>query len=164
MKIYKYTATIILVACSILPLSGGNAIAVHLLDGSIHTLLLSQNPKISFSGDDPDAPDVTVSFATDNETLEFKRSEVSFYNFITAEDGIPSQTVTNTPGIKIDDATVIVSGIPEGMPVNVVDMQGRVRTATKADAGGIVNISLSRLPKGVYIINYGTAAVKVTRR
>lgn len=145
-------------------MAGRNAIAVHLANGTVHTLFLSKNPVITFGKADPESGEVSVSFITDNEALEFKRSEVSFYNFVDAEDGLPEQCVDLTPGVKNDGTTVTVSGLADGCPVTVVNIQGLTLNRTIAGADGTANISLSELPAGVYIINYGNGAVKVTRK
>ena len=61
------------------------------------------------------------------------------------------------------DGKLRLEGLPEGTPVQVFDTAGRLHLSTTAGEWR-TRLSLNRLPKGVYMIRAGKAAIKFTKK
>lgn len=136
------------------------AIRVSFFDGVVHTFTLSSTPVITFTDNGE-----TVTFSTaDGNSMSYHFSDIKNYTFINADSSVTNIYDTNSAGIKIDGTTVSIRGLNPNTPVRVFDVYGIERICVNADRDGFAEVSLDNFPVGVYIVNHGTASVKIVRK
>lgn len=136
------------------------AIRVSFLDGVVHTFILSSTPVITFTN-----AGETVTFSTaDGNSMSYHFSDIKNYTFINEDSSVTNISATTSAGVKINGTKVSVSGLNPGSSVRVFDIYGKELINVSADNDGFAEVSLDHLSAGVYIINHGTASVKIIRK
>ncbi len=114
---------------------------------------VSEVQKITFSGSN------VVVTATDGTSATFAMSEVSKLNFQTSPTAI--QNLQAETPVRFDGDNLKVSA-SEGTVVDVFSATGTL--VGKASVDGSGQVSLSNLPKGVYMVKVGSKTSKVLKR
>lgn len=114
---------------------------------------LSDVRKITFSNGN------VVVTATDGTSSTFAMSEVSKLNFQTSPTAINSLQTESSVRFNGDNLQVSAS---EGTAVDVYSPTGTL--VGKASVDGSGQVSLSNLPKGVYMVKVGGKTSKVLKR
>ena len=121
--------------------------------GDEQSWAVSDLQKITFSGSN------VVITATDGSSKTVAMNEVSKLNFQTSPTAINSLQVESSVRFNGDNLQVSVS---EGTAVDVYSPTGTLVGKGSVDATGMV--SLSNLPKGVYMVKVGGKTSKVLKR
>lgn len=133
------------------------ALVIELVSGETATFILKEQPKLTFSGGE------LIIKSGECET-SYKVSDLQRYTFKFAESsGITqsadkSQTITQTAGhIRLD-------GLSPDTQIKTFSVNGILVATDAADSNGSATISVSNLPKGVYIIKYGDKSTKIKKQ
>lgn len=133
------------------------ALVIELASGETATFILEERPRLTFTGEE-----LTIT-SGDYET-SYPLASLQRYTFKFAESsGITqsadkSQTITQTAGhIRLD-------GLSPGTQIKTFSVNGILVASDAADSNGSATISVSNLPKGVYIIKYGDKSTKIKKQ
>ena len=121
--------------------------------GDEESWALSDVRKITFNGTD------VVITTTDGTSKTFAMDEISKMNFHTQATAI-NDLKADAP-VQFDGCILQVSA-PNGATVAVYTATGSLATKTVVDGSG--QVSLSDLPKGVYMVKIGNNITKVLKR
>ena len=72
--------------------------------------------------------------------------------------GIESPTASGTNCILNSDR-IILSNLPEGSTVTLCSIDGRIVKSSRAE--GDYELSISELPKGIYVLTYNKNTLKI---
>ena len=128
---------------------------VDMRDGSSAMVQLIEKPTITFEGE-------MMKIVSSKTTLEFSRSDVKKYRFYRHEVSSVEE-LSLSPQATIEDNTIIVSGIADGVPVTVYTASGTVVCCAVADGGSCI-LSLDSLPSALYIVTYNNTTIKFLKR
>lgn len=118
---------------------------IHFTDGTKTGFVLADKPAVSFV-------DNNVRVRANHVDTDFEVSTVEKFVFGDALASIET-VAPNEVRFTIPDADhVTVEGLKRGETVTVVSVEGRVVHAVRANADGSVQIELTQLPKGIYIV------------
>ena len=124
-----------------------NAVVVNMTDGTKVEFMLADEPVVTYSGN---------YLVLKTATKEVSVPVTSIINLSFADRNTPT---------KIESAPtadgVLFRLLPAGSEVRVFTVDGKSVCVQKADSDGSVALDLSRLPKGVLIINTPTTTIKV---
>ena len=128
---------------------------VDMRDGSSAMVQLIEKPTITFDGE-------MMKIVSAKTTLEFSRRDVKKYRFYRHEVSSVEE-LSLSPQATIEDNTIIVSGIADGVPITVYTASGTVVCCAVAD-GCSCTVSLESLPCGLYIVTYNDTTIKFLKR
>lgn len=131
---------------------------ILLSDSTTVTCDFTHAPQMSF------ADNQIILEQTSGEAQRWEFDEVLSWSFgtvsgIKAEENIPSAK----PSIYVNDLAIVASGASY-MLLTVYDLEGNRLSAMRADAQGKVAIDLTDLPSAIYIVKFGTATLKFSKR
>lgn len=141
----------------------GYVMRVNLTDGTVDEYLVADHPTVSFGKDK-----VTVQSASVWAT--YATGDVKEYTFVDANaTSIEGTTSTEHKAdvsiTYVDGENVIIRGINPNTPVRVYSLDGQMQKAVTTHTTDGVNISLSPLSVGTYIININNEkSIKVLKR
>ena len=121
--------------------------------GDEESWALSDVRKITFNGTD------VVITTTDGSSKTFAMDEINKMNFHTQATAI--NDLKADASVQFDGSVLQVSA-PSGTTVSVYTAIGSLASKTVVDGSG--QVSLSDLPKGVYMIKIGNNLTKVLKR
>lgn len=124
-----------------------NAVAVNMIDGSTTEFMLANKPIITYSGN-------YLDIKTSNKEISVLVTSIANMSFIERSIITKIESATTTERILFQQLSV-------GSDVRVFTIDGKSVCTQKADSNGGVALDLSRLPKGVLIINTPTTTIKV---
>ena len=130
-------------------------LVVELRDGSSAMVQLIEKPTITFDGE-------MMKIVSAKTTLEFSRRDVKKYRFYRHEVSSVEE-LSLSPQATIEDNTIIVSGIADGVPITVYTASGTVVCSAVADGGSCI-LSLDSLPSALYIVTYNNTTIKFFKR
>ncbi|MCQ2218685.1 MAG: T9SS type A sorting domain-containing protein [Paludibacteraceae bacterium] len=119
---------------------------------------LGSKPVITYSGDN-------LVLKTDLANAEFALPQVAKYYFkadATSNDDVLLNP-TNTYVVVTEESFTLRNGIA-GSPVFVLSIDGKVLSNHVVATDGTLDISLSNLPQGIYIIKTKSANIKFIRK
>ena len=128
---------------------------VDMRDGSSAMVQLIEKPTITFDGE-------MMKIVSAKTTLEFSRRDVKKYRFYRHEVSSVEE-LSLSPQATIEDNTIIVSGIADGVPITVYTASGTVVCSAVADGGSCI-LSLDSLPSALYIVTYNNTTIKFFKR
>lgn len=134
---------------------GVQFLVVNGKDGTKTTFALADNPKLSCKNSE-----LTVEAGSRTFTLSL--SDVQNYQFSAEPTGI--EEVMKDGSVKIENGSVVFSGLNAGGVVSVYLQDGRLLKDSKADVGGNAVVKLSNLPKGILIIHSNKKDIKIINR
>lgn len=135
---------------------------VWMNDGSTMTFPVSQKPVISFN-------DKTVSITRlDNgsiKKIEIPSANVHKYTLGNGTlTGITTMEANKTEGSVMSNGNIIiVDGQKAYSHVGIYTMDGKNVETLATDGNGCLNVNISTLSKGVYIIKTNSTTIKITK-
>lgn len=155
----KIIGSILLCLCS-LSIQAEEFLMIHLKSGNGHQLIyaLPNKPVITFEG-----MNMVVLDTKMNTTTMIPIANVAYYELVSSPAKIQQTRSESTKPI-IAHGHVMFTQLPPGSNVSVYTMEGQLIRNYKTDHSGSVDINLSTLSKGVYIIKSPFTSIKVTNR
>lgn len=129
--------------------AGGKALIVETTDGEKTAFVLAQSPVMTFSQN-------TLGIIIEDETTSFSFDAVKQYYFADAATGI--DVVKGDVDLKITyqgEDLLVVEGMDEKDRIDVYGANGTRSNVSVSRVGSRAEISLSSLPRGVYIVKIG---------
>jgi len=122
--------------------------------GNETVVQLAFNPVITFSSED-------MIVSSDLTTIYIPLSDMDHYKVYDGTSSI--RPLKDAP--KFANGHVVFSGLVEGTVARVYNVDGRLVGQQSADASGHADISLERLPKGVYIVSTpNNSSIKIVKK
>ena len=141
------------------PQKSGKTLVVLTKDGAKTEFLLGDKPKVLFEGKNlritSTKADVTYALA-DILRFTYTNTNPTGINEI-AEMDDPTE-------VSYQDGTLMLSQLKEGAVVGVYSLDGKLVQHLRAGHRGTYRLSLSSLPKGVYIVKADTITYKIMKR
>lgn len=128
---------------------GGKALIVETANGEKTAFVLAQSPIMTFSGK-------VLKIRVGIEFTSFSFDVVKQYYFADATTGL--DIVKGDMDLKITyqgENQLVIEGLDEKEHIAIYDMNGIRSNVSISQAGSRAEISLSALPKGVYIAKIG---------
>ena len=125
--------------------AAGTALKVSFIDGKSVTYVLSEKPKVTFSGDN-------MNIVSSTASTSYQRSEISSITFVQAQSAISDIQANNTTYSFIDN--VFES---QGSEISVFSVRGSMV------AHGVNSLSLESLQSGIYIVKAGNQSIKICK-
>ncbi len=117
----------------------------------------SENPKLVHN-------DKTVTLTTTRVTITYQASEITkVYIDGDSSSGI-SGTSVEKGKLTLSDDAIYLSGLSASEQVRVYTTNGKLISSHKTTENGDLILSLSNLPKGLYIIKTKNQSFKITRK
>ena len=141
-------------------LSNSKANLVVVTKSGEHEFRLAEKPEVFFTG-------TKLRVASPESTVDFEISDViRFIYKNVSPTGINDLTVDDDPTVVNyqEDGVLVISQFKEGGAVSIYAMDGKLIRKLKATHKGTYRISLSSLPKGVYIVKADTITYKIMKR
>ena len=134
-----------------------NKLVINLNDGNTACFVLTERPKITFSGD-------SLCVVSPTTTIEIARIAVKNFTFEESEDYETSiDTPHNDVSITASENSITLKGLTDGETVTVYGIDGKViAKATAVD--GCCTIALDNLSSGIYLININTTTIKYLKK
>lgn len=137
-----------------------NVLVVQTRGGGETTFLLADKPEAKFEGNQlrvrSEKADVSFNISDVLRFLYTKRSLVGI-------DDLEAQTDPTAIDYQ-QDGTLVISQLRAGAGVGVYGMDGKLVQQLKARHAGTYRLSLSSLPKGVYIVKADNITYKIMKR
>ena len=131
------------------------ALSVSMHDGTVINFFLKEKPCVSFVSD-------SVEIVSSISKAKLKRSQVRDIKF-TTEPATSISEVSEDGIVEISGEFVCVENMKQGCNVLLLTTDGRVAMATTADENGVATLSLTSLPKGIYLLNYNNTTIKFVK-
>jgi hypothetical protein len=128
-----------------------NTLVVEMRDGSTANFLLSDKPRITFTGEH-------IRVLSDDCSMEFVRSNVKKYHFSEEVSSDVAEILTESQ-VTIENEMLVLCGVAENTPISVYTTNGILVKQTMA-VGGNATISLSGLASGFYIVTFNNTTFK----
>lgn len=131
-----------------LPLCGfsQNAVKVTPASGESTVFMLGDHPILTFG-------DAELTFSSDNESVTLDATQIHTFEFTTLSTTGLNDVNMSFGIVSLNGDVLSLSGFAPGSIVSVYNVNGTlVRDVTTGSDGG-VDISLSGLPQGVYVLN-----------
>ncbi len=135
-------------------------LVLTLNDGSVSKFALTDAPEISFN-------DNLMVVTCDGDELSTELADVDNYTFVTEQVATKVSPITVKDGKSVSDVAfrnAQITGLNADGHVTVYDINGKAITTLVADAEGKVNVDLSNLSKGIYILHTPTKNFKITNK
>ena len=134
-----------------------NELVIHMITGTTQRfVLINEEPTISFSGDN-------IVVKTNTTELVYAMEDVSYFNYENTPTEI-SGASSASDGMTIDGDHIAFSGLPAGSKIYVYSPSGKVCMMETVDADGNASLSISALPRGIYVINANKISTKITKK
>ena len=140
---------------SCLSLYAGENLVFHLKSGGQTIIALDERPVITFEED---------NMVLTSETTHFSipLSDIANYNFVEGTDVEQVQDKVTKPIIA--NGHVYFSKLKVGSRVFVYAIDGRQLRSYYADGSGSVDVDLTTLSKGIFVLKSPEASIKITNR
>lgn len=129
-------------------------------NGSETTFMLSEKPEATIEGK-------KLRVKSEKADVSFNLSDVQRFSFVTRSVvGIDDLQVDTDPTAVSyqQDGTLVISQLKAGATVGIYALDGKLVQQLKATHSGTYRLSLSSLPKGVYIVKANTITYKIMKR
>ena len=134
-------------------------LVVESTDGGKVYFALSDTPELTFSGQ-------TMLITTATQSQDFEIASVAQYYFADEVTGVKALKANDLRISQSGDGLVTIEGLQPSSAVRLFSLDGKEQPAsvTYAD-GGKATVSLSSLPKGIYIISVNRQQnIKINKR
>jgi len=137
-----------------------SCVVVDQVRGPQYKFLLSNDPKITYDGDE-----VTIS-STDNTVVLDVADVERVYLSQTSTDANGIQDVKASESVIVDmtDGKLDLNGLKNGSPVALYSVDGRQLYAGTASAAGTLSLPLGTLPGGMIIVKTTTQTFKIIKK
>ena len=132
---------------------------VHMMDGSVVTFLLDQEPVTKFE------PGQLILQTSGDAPIIYLLENVRKYTYEGLPEGIDAPVVA--PGtilIRQNNEMMLIDGLPDKANVAVYNVDGKLLFTQQATGGQSTSIVMSAYPAGNYIINAGGASFKFVKQ
>lgn len=131
---------------------------IETTDGGKTVFALSNNPEISFNGQ-------TMLLAVGSQSHSYEIANVAQYYFGTIESGIGILKGTRFHIRNIGNDQIVIEGITPKTDVRLYSLNGTQKTCKVVLSSDKATISLTTLPKGIYIISVNqNQIIKIHRK
>ena len=134
----------------------GSELVIHLTKGTQRFVLLSEQPTITFQGEN-------IVVKTKTTEVTYAMEDVNYFNYENTSATAIGE-ITNDNGLKVSGDHIDLSGLPAGSKVKVYGVDGQLFITETADENGHTTISLANLATGVYIVNANNISTKITKK
>ena len=141
------------------PQKSGKTLVVLTKDGGKTEFVLSEKPKVLFEGK-------SLRITSSKADVTYTLSDILRFTYINTDPtGINQLAETEDPTeVSYQDGTLVLSQLKEGTVVGVYSLDGKKVQQLRASHKGTYRLSLSSLPKGVYIVKADTITYKIMKR
>ena len=132
---------------------------VHMIDGSVVTFLLDQEPVTKFE------PGKLILQTSGDAPIMYLIENVRKYTYEGLPEGIDAPVVA--PGtilIRQNNEMMVIDGLPDKANVAVYNVDGKLLFTQQATGGRSTSILMTAYPAGNYIINAGGASFKFVKQ
>lgn len=153
-KVKKLPLLLLLLFMSCLSVQAEEVLVVHLKNGGQSSFAFSEKPVITFDNEN-------MVIKSNVTTFSVSIADVSYYDFPASSTGIQE----NQHALPlISNGHVVFSKLPADSNVNIYTVDGKQLRRYAASRSGNVDIDLTTLPKGVYVISSPITKIKITNR
>lgn len=139
-------------------ISAQNTITIHQKDGQKVSFGFAEKPVVTYT----DNYLVVKTTGTEMQYPLLSLSKITFSD--TPTSVTPVADGKQSPVIEFDGYAVNMAGVKANASVTVFSSEGKAVSESKADAEGLVSISLEGLPQDVYLIKAGEITFKVLKK
>jgi len=137
--------------------NGKNVLRVELKDGTKNDYILEERPQIKF------AEDKTIFFCN-SMTTEYSTKDIGRFFFVSEETRISELHASDTR-VRYTGGKLLLESASEPYYVSVHSLDGKKQQVAINKVGQQLEISLSNLPNGYYIINISNRlSIKVLKK
>jgi len=129
-------------------------LVLHHANGNTSEVELYTMPRILMTAD-------KMQIKSSVAELEYDKTDVLRFTFKNVGTGIDA--VHSEMAFRIDEDCVTFRGIPEAGAVKVYNLKGVQIPVRLEIAGGDAVLSLSQLPKGIYLVDINSKTLKIIR-
>ena len=132
---------------------------IILSDGTQNDYIIAERPQISFS-------DNKVTFTYRNTSTEYLKADLQNFLFIDPSTGISQLKMGDTRiSFKEESNRIIVEGAENKDQIQVYSISGIQYDTNVIQTGDGIEIALTDLPKGYYIIKIGNKqSIKISKK
>lgn len=132
---------------------------IILSDGTQNDYIIAERPQISFS-------DNKVTFTYRNTSTEYLKADLQNFLFIDPSTGISQLKMGDTRiSFKEESNRIIVEGADNKDQIQVYSISGIQYDTNVIQTGDGIEIALTDLPKGYYIIKIGNKqSIKISKK
>lgn len=156
----KHLLLILLLLCGFITgtqVKAQSKLVIYLNDGNTAGFVLSEHPKITFSGD-------SLCVTSPTTTIEIARAAVKNFAFEKSEDNENSiDTPNEDVSIITSENSITLKGLTNGEVVTIYGIDGKVITKSIA-VDGCCTIVLDNFTSGIYLINLNTTTIKYLKK
>lgn len=149
----KYRLILLMLFFVTLSYADNAKIIIKQKSGNETILELSTNPVITFLGED-------MVITNDFTTISFPIEDIDSY---TADNGTTTSIASTKEKPMFENGRILFIGIAKGTPISVYSLDGRLISKQLSSADK-VEVPLSSLPKGTYIISVENSKIKVINK
>lgn len=124
-------------------------------DGKVVNIDLNEQPVTTYS-------DGNLTITTTKTVITYPLEKVAKYTYVSA-DGISNLESMRTK-FSQDGETLTFMGLAQGTEIVVYASSGQMMSKTKAGSHTKTTVSVSDLPRGVYLVKVNTVTYKITKR
>lgn len=138
---------------------GGKTLVVTTKGGAKTEFLLTEKPYVKFEG-------TNLRITSTKADFTFALADVVNFTYINTDpSGITEFAKTDDPTeISYQEGTLVLSQLKKGTVVGIYTLDGKLVGQLKADRQRTYRLSLSSLPKGVYIVKADSITTKIMKR
>lgn len=156
----KLLITFLVSFCCLSEISAEDIILrVILSDGTQNDYIIAERPQISFS-------DNKVTFTYRNSSTEYLKADLQNFVFLDPSTGISQLRIGDTRvSFKEKNNRIIVEGTDNKDQIQVFSISGIQYDTNVIQTGDGIEIALTDLPKGYYIIKIGNKqSIKISKK
>ena len=130
-------------------------LVLWLADGTKTDIEVSQQPQIKFEND-------KVIITSSVLNMEYEADEVLRFTY--KGEGTAISPIHEEASVSQEDGRLVFHGITSAEQVSVYSANGTIIHVSLLNNGGNYSLSLSSIPKGVYILNVNGKTSKFTKK
>lgn len=134
-----------------------NTLVVKLRSGETADFTLADKPKLMFDGK-------CLVIKSESYEVAYELSQLDCYYFSDKGTNSIDKSGVTAGGFNRDGDRLLFSGLTAGSKVAVYAATGVLVTTVKVENNGCASLSLSEMPKGVYVVKYGNVSTKIQKR
>lgn len=136
---------------------GENTLVVLTKDGVQTTYLLSEKPEVRFIGRD-------LRVVSTKADVTYKISDILRFTYIKRNASGIDNVIDDPAEVEWQDGTLVISKLKANATVVIYSPDGKMVRRLQARHTGTYRLSLSELPKGVYIVKADNVSYKIMKR
>jgi len=139
--------------------NGGKTLVVTTKNGVRTEFLLTEKPYVKFEGQN-------LHITSSKADVTYALADIANFTYLNTDPtGITELSKMDDPTeISYQEGTLVLSQLKKGSVVGIYTLDGKLVQQIKADRRRTYRLSLSSLPKGVYIVRADTITTKIMKR